>query len=188
MDELSAFEEFFAGLTENPHRIRNISDLIEVIKNTPEEEYDNCGANWFESARDAPGTSMSEEFFTVKARMEHLGGDIARLLDTYDCDVLLATSSTDLPLDLGRLPGIQVPLGFYSANREIVRNFKGMVTKAPNIPHGITITGRRFSEEKLIACAYAFEQATLAVNQNGARLSIKPPFGDQETAEKASKF
>jgi amidase len=66
--------------------------------------------------------------------MEHLGYDIERLLDTHHCDILLATSSTDLPLDLGRLPGIQVPLGFYSADREIVRDSKGMVTKAPNIP------------------------------------------------------
>lgn len=134
MDEISAFEEFFAGLAENPHGIKNISDLIEFTENISEEKYGECGADWFESARDAPGTSMSEEFFAVKGRMEHLGDDIARLLDTFDCDLLLAPSSTDLPLDLGRLPGIQVPLGFYSANHEVVRNFKGMVTKAPNIP------------------------------------------------------
>jgi amidase len=119
---------------ENPHKIKNISDLIDFTKNTSEEDYERYGANWFESARDAPGTSRSEEFLSVKARMEHLGYDIERLLDTHHCDILLATSSTDLPLDLGRLPGIQVPLGFYSADREIVRDSKGMVTKAPNIP------------------------------------------------------
>ncbi|KAJ5088765.1 amidase [Penicillium angulare] len=184
-----AFEELFTGLTKNPHGIKNISDLIEFTKSTPEEEYDRYGANWFENARDAPYTSASEEFFSVKARMEHLGDDIARLLDTSNCDVLLATSSTDLPLDLGRLPGIQVPLGFYSANREVVRNVKGMASKAPNIPwswnyHHWTQIQRR----KLIACAYAFEQATLVVNQNGAKLDIKLPFGDQETAGKANKF
>lgn len=64
--------------------------------------------------------------------MEHLGHGNTRLSQNYSCDVLLVTSSTDLPLDLGRLQGIQVPLGF-SADREIVRKFKGMVMKATNI-------------------------------------------------------
>ncbi|CAG8382191.1 unnamed protein product [Penicillium salamii] len=160
-------------------------DLIEFTKNTSEEEYERYGANWFESARDAPGTSKPEQFLSVKARMEDLGDDIARLLDKYGCDIILATSSADLPLDLGRLPGIQVPLGFYSSNREIVRNAKGMVTKGPNIPYGITLTGRRFSEEKLLACAYAFEQSTLIVRQNQERLWIKPHSYTQD-AEKVA--
>ncbi|CDM27506.1 unnamed protein product [Penicillium roqueforti FM164] len=80
--------------------------------------------------------------------MEHLGHGNTRLSQNYSCDVLLVTSSTDLPLDLGRLQGIQVPLGF-SADREIVRKFKGMVMKATNILYGITLTGRRLSEEFL---------------------------------------
>ncbi|KAJ6179652.1 amidase [Penicillium mononematosum] len=171
-----AFEEFFANLVENPHRIRNVSDLIDFTKSTSEEDYEGYGENWFGSARDAPGTSGSEEFLSVKARMEHLGHDVERLLDNHHCDILLATSSTDLPLDIGRLPGIQVPLGLYSADREIVRDSKGMVAKAPNIPYGITLTGRRYSEEKLLACAYAFEQATLTVRLNEEKLWIKPSF------------
>ncbi|KAJ5626815.1 amidase [Penicillium herquei] len=129
-----AFDEFFAKLVTNPHKIKNMSDLIEFTKGTAAEEYEKFGANWFESARDAPGTSASEEFRLVNARLENLGEDIPRLLDEQNCDILLATSSTDLPLDLGRLPGIQVPLGFYSSDQEVIRNSKGMVTRAPNIP------------------------------------------------------
>lgn len=34
----------------------------------------------------------------------------------------------------------------------------------------ITFAGRRFSEEKLFSCAYAFEQATKAVLENPDRL------------------
>jgi Asp-tRNA(Asn)/Glu-tRNA(Gln) amidotransferase A subunit family amidase len=40
--------------------------------------------------------------------------------------------------------------------------------------YGITFTGRRFSEEKLISCAYAFEQATLAVKGVDEKLLTKP--------------
>ncbi|KAJ6007673.1 amidase [Penicillium herquei] len=148
-------------------------ELIKFTNSNPAEEYSKHGANWFESARDAPGTSTSEEFLACKARMEFLGDDITRLLDQYQGDILLAASSTDLPMDLGRLPGIQIPLGFYSAGCEDVKNLNEMVTKAPNIPYGITLTGRRFSEEKLIACAYAFEQATLTVRQNEGKQFFK---------------
>ncbi|KAJ5737504.1 amidase [Penicillium malachiteum] len=142
----------------------------EVVKSPP-------GVEKLESLGTDQIHRVSEEFLASKARMEFLGDDVARLLDQYQCDTVLATSSTDLPLDLGRLPGIQIPLGFYSAECEVVRNLKGMVTKAPNIPYGITLTGRRFSEEKLIACAYAFEQATLTVRQNEERLFFKQHLG-----------
>lgn len=105
-DGSEAFEEFFSNLEVNPHNISNIEDLIEFTEATPEEQYEKYGAEWFENARDALGTSASDAVLQVKSRMEHLGEDVTRLLDKHNCDVLLATSSTDLPLDLGRLPGI----------------------------------------------------------------------------------
>lgn len=129
-----ALAEFFGGLAVNPHEIYNVSDLIEFIKRTPEEEYEKFGAEWFENARDVQGSSTSEEFLKSKVKMEHLGQDLVRLLDEHNCDILMATTSTDLPLDLGRLPGISVPLGFYSSDRAVVKNSKGQVSKGPNIP------------------------------------------------------
>lgn len=180
-----AFEKFFGELTQNPHNIKNISDLIEYIKAHPEEQYDNFGTDWFDNARDAPGTSQSEEFAKAKQRMEYLGDEVPRLLDRHNCDLLLAMSSTDLPLDLGRLPGISVPLGFYSPARRTIRNSKNQVTKGPNIPFAITFSGRRFSEEKLIGAAYAFEQATKVVTQNTQRLRVQPQSSLMEEACKA---
>lgn len=139
------------------------------------------------------GTSISEAVLRVKSKMEHLGEDLVRLLDKHNCDLLMATSSTDLPLDLGRLPGISVPLGSYSEARQVVRNGKDQVIKAPNIPSvslgitleticpltircsfAVTFTGRRFSEEKLISCAYSFEKATMVAEQNSAKLRVYP--------------
>ncbi|KAJ5702459.1 amidase [Penicillium malachiteum] len=183
-EKTSAAISCYEKLVTNPHKIKNISDLVEFTKGTSAEEYEKFGANWFESARDAPGTSASEEFCLVNARLENLGEDIPRLLDQQNCEILLATSSTDLSLDLGRLPGIQVPLGFYSSDQEVIRNSKGMVTKAPNIPYGITLTGRRFSEEKLIACTYAFEQATLTVRQIQGRILINAHLRNQGASDK----
>ncbi|KAF2807642.1 putative amidase [Mytilinidion resinicola] len=156
-----AYDKFFGGLVENPKGVKNISDLIEYIKREPDELYEKFGAGWFESARDAPGNSLSKQVLDVKARIEHLGADMARLLDSQNRDLLLATSSTDLPLDLGRLPGISV-----------VHN--SQVTKGPNIPFTITFAGKRFSEEKLITAVYSFEQATKVVSQNKEKLIVQP--------------
>ncbi|KAK1836085.1 amidase [Podospora conica] len=171
-----AYEKFFGDLVVNPHNIRTISDLIEFTKRTPEEEYERLGAGWFENARDAVGSSQSEAFLACKTRMDDLGNDLVRLLDRTNCDVLLATPTTDLPLDLGRLPGITVPMGYYSKDMpETKGTCSGGLTKlGPNIPQAVLFTGRRFSEEKLIACAYAFEQATLKVADAPGRLIVKP--------------
>ncbi|XXG96841.1 hypothetical protein Hte_003132 [Hypoxylon texense] len=168
-----AYESFFGDLAVNPHGIQNISDLIEFMKTIPEEHYNLLGAKWVESARDAPGTSKSEKFLEVKAKMERYGEDVVKLLDRSECDVLLATSSTDLPLDLGGLPGISVPLGFYSEKQPVTTNARGLVTKGPNIPYAITFAGRKFDEMKLLACAYAFEQATRTVEQNKDRVRVE---------------
>ncbi|KAI0107461.1 putative amidase [Nemania sp. FL0031] len=169
-----SFGRFFDDLLFNPHGIHNISELIEFIKTTPEEQYDEYGAEWFVNARDALGSSQSAEYREAKVKMERLGQDVVKLLDEHNCDVLLATSSTDLPLDLGRLPGISVPLGFFSENRPVLKDSKGFVKKGPNIPYAITFAGRRFSEEKLISCAYAFEQATKVNSQNEQKMVVTP--------------
>ncbi|TQV97343.1 amidase [Cordyceps javanica] len=182
-----AFEDFFGRLVENPQKIANISDLIDFIKERPEEQYEKFGADWFENARDAPGSPEPEDYLKTKAKMEHLGEDVVRLLDKHNCDVLLATSSTDLPLDLGRLPGISVPLGFYSAERPVVRNSKGLVTKGPNIPFAVTFAGRRFSEETLISCAYAFEQATKVAQRNEEKLRVRPTLLDSDGGSPCGK-
>lgn len=65
--------------------------------------------------------------------MDDLGLDPVRLLDRANCDLLLATSLTDLPLDLCRLPGISVPPGYYSSNIPLTKGGNGLTTKAPNI-------------------------------------------------------
>lgn len=66
--------------------------------------------------------------------MEWLGADIAELLDREHCDVLMAPSSFDLPVDLGGNPAINIPLGHYSKERQVVHNSNELVTKGPNVP------------------------------------------------------
>ncbi|KAK0651108.1 putative amidase [Cercophora newfieldiana] len=169
-----AFEDFFGNLKVNPHNIRTISDLVEFTKRTPEEQYERLGAEGFEKARDVVGSSKCEVFLECKSKLEDLGDDLARLLDYTSCDVLLAPPMAQLPLSLGRLPAISVPMGYYRSSVFEMQGWRGGRERAANTPFGILFTGRRFSEEKLIACAYAFEQATMEVNVAPGKLLVKP--------------
>lgn len=54
-----------------------------------------------------------------------------------------------------------MPLGYYPSNTTVVYNSrKTLVSSFPRRPFGLTFIGRRFSEEKLISLACAYEAAT----------------------------
>ena len=95
---------------------------------------------------------------------------ITGTLDKYNLDALVLPTfaSFHLPAIAG-LPVVTVPLGFYPSDTPLVWNpKKTAISVAPQIPFGISFVGRRWSEETLIALAYAFEQKTTA------RLKMKP--------------
>jgi hypothetical protein len=61
-------------------------------------------------------------------------------------------------------PIITVPLGFYPAGTPTSKTLRGLVSRGVNFPFGISFISRKFSEEKLLAYAYAFEQASMAIS------------------------
>ncbi|KAG4437816.1 hypothetical protein IFR05_006703 [Cadophora sp. M221] len=172
--------KFFANLDINPCNISSTADVIEFLKTAPEERYDKFGASTFEAARDAPGSSKSPAFVKSKEHMGHLGKEVARLLGEHDCDVMIGPSSMDMPLDLGGLPGISVPIGFYSTDRKAITIQHGLITKGPNIPFSFTFVARRFTEESLVGFAYAFEQATLFLDAAKSN-TVRRPTADLDT-------
>lgn len=66
--------------------------------------------------------------------MEDLGEDLVRLLDRTNCDVLMATPTTDLPIDLDRLSEMIVPAGHCSKEMGEVKGKDGPIRQAPNTP------------------------------------------------------
>jgi len=124
----------------------------------------------------------SYDAYQANLRMAEEQG-VVGTLDKYNLDALVMPTfaSFQLPAIAG-LPVITVPLGFYSADTALVMNPKGTtVSVAPNIPFGIAFIGRRWSEETLIALAYAFEQRTMT--RQKMRPYINPTFelGDQRS-------
>jgi hypothetical protein len=74
-------------------------------------------------------------------------------------------------------PIVTVPLGFFPEGTEVVYNDrKTLVDTAPNVPFGLSFLGRRFSEEKLIAYACAFEAATQVRNKGPKPYIVGPSF------------
>lgn len=74
---------------------------------------------------------------------------VAGNADDFDALLFSGNSGAAVPARAG-FPSVLVPGGFVPATDPIVNPF----------PSGVTFSGRAFSEPKLIALAYAFEQAT----------------------------
>ncbi|KAL9128934.1 MAG: hypothetical protein Q9217_002488 [Psora testacea] len=102
-------------------------------------------------------------------------------LETHDLDALVMPTfaSFYLPAVAG-LPIITVPMGFLPNNTPLLMNSKGtMVNAAPGIPFGLAFVGRRWSEETLIAFAYAFEQRTMVRKRRKPYIQAAFEIGDQ---------
>ncbi|KAK4141966.1 amidase signature domain-containing protein [Dichotomopilus funicola] len=160
-------ESYFQSLATNPHGIHTIADLISFMENTPEEEVEKYGINAFLAAKDEPRDNSSMEFQEAVRRMIEQGSAISKLLDQANGDALVVPTTADIPSDLGQNPAIAVPLGFFPAMREKTTSVNQMIAKGPNIPYSLSFVGKKFSDEKLIGIAYAFEQSTnvLATSQ-----------------------
>jgi amidase len=77
--------------------------------------------------------------------------------DDFDALLFSGNSGAGTPAKAG-YPSIVVPGGFFD-NNIITPPFPAGFTALPG-PAGVTFSGRAFSEPRLIALAYAFEQAT----------------------------
>jgi amidase len=84
-------------------------------------------------------------------------------INQYNLDALiLPTSQAPGVAAIAGYPVVTVPLGYYPSNTTVVTNSRGTLTSSgPHFPFGLSFLGLRFTEEKLIGYAYAFEQATM---------------------------
>lgn len=147
----------------NPHSLSILSDIISYTITTPAEEASTRGYAFLESCLQA-GKSYShnsDEYINSKAEREYMGRQISKLLDKFECDmILLPTCVAVEPADVGGNPVVSVPMGYYPAGTEVtIQN--GMVDFGPGIPVAVSFIGKRWDDEKLIVAANAYENATL---------------------------
>ena len=164
-DFAAGVSDYLSLLTTNPNNLQGLPDIIRFTKTDSREQYPNRDTYVWDRLVARNITNDSLESWAAYTANLVMGGDqgVVGALDRHNLDALVMPtfSSFYLPAIAG-LPIVTVPLGFYPAETQLTMNAKKtMVSVAPNIPFGIAFVGRRWSEEKLISLAYAFEQRTL---------------------------
>jgi len=154
---------YMSELVDVPSGTRTLADLIAFNNANPSLElppgYED--QNRFIQANSLPG--FDQTYYNALGRDTWMGteGSIDYALRTYGLDALIMPSrgKTSAPAALAGYPMISVPLGFFPDHTPVVSNGH-TVFPAPGIPFGIAFTASAFTESRLLAYAYAFEQYT----------------------------
>ncbi|KAL8930573.1 MAG: hypothetical protein Q9208_000443 [Pyrenodesmia sp. 3 TL-2023] len=177
-DFVAGLSDYLSKLLSNPNNVRSLSDIARFTKSDPLEQYPDRDIYVWDRQLGRNITNASPESWAAYQANLFMGGELGVVgaLDRHKLDALIMPTfaAFHLPAIAG-LPIVSVPLGFYPAQTALRMNLKKtLVSVAPNIPFGIAFVGRKWSEEKLIALAYAFEQRTMIRRQ--MKPSIRPTF------------
>ncbi|EXJ94079.1 hypothetical protein A1O1_02472 [Capronia coronata CBS 617.96] len=162
-DWKAQFEDYVARLTKNPQNIHTISDLVEFTKTCPAEEYPSRnidGLLHIEKALSADDPSVEAAFEQV--RQWAMEGCIQGAVQRHQLDALILPSGVSTTVAAAACcPVINVPWGYYPKGTPLVWNGRGnLLLRHENTPFGLSFIGLPFTEHKLIAYSYAFEQLT----------------------------
>ncbi len=166
-------KSYMSKLVVNPNNIHSVPDLITFTHNTPAEQWPLRDTGIWESivgytaTQPVPPNSGPDYWTNFNTALDLAGPQgITGALANYSLDALVVPSpfSPVMPAALGS-PIVTVPLGRFPDDAPVVRNgFGNLNVQAPNLPFGLSFMAERFSEEKLIGLAYAFEQRTQVRN------------------------
>lgn len=167
-DFVSNIAQYVSKLERNPQNIHSIKDLRDFTRNFPEEEYPSRNTRNWDTAIEQKMNNTCPEFLPIYQENIYLGGEggILGALERHGLDAVALPTviASSFPAMVGT-PIITVPLGAAPDDAPVEKETSwDVVENAPGIPFGISFLGSKWSEEKLIEIAYAFEQKTLARN------------------------
>ncbi|KAF4592256.1 glutamyl-tRNA(Gln) amidotransferase subunit A [Ophiocordyceps camponoti-floridani] len=159
------YSHYFRHLKTNPHGVSSLQDLRRFVQETEAEEYPRHDTSFFDWALSLDPTETSASYKgnnTFALEQRGLRG-VGVLIRQHSLDALFMPSVyAGLTSSLSGSPAITVPLGaspienpYEAGPNQDTTNIVG-----PNHPFGVGFVGSAFSEESLIAMAYAFEQHT----------------------------
>jgi amidase len=142
--------------------VTSLADIIAFNTRHAEESLPFFGQQWLERAQ-ATGTLTDREYLDALAACRRLGRDaFDAAFDEHRLDAMVAPTSTPAwPIDLVNGD----PLRGSSAKSAALAGYPLVSVPAGEVrglPLSITFMGRAWSEPRLVAFAYAFEQATHA--------------------------
>ncbi|KAI0105432.1 amidase signature enzyme [Nemania sp. FL0031] len=156
-------ETFLGLMKHNPNNLHTLRDVVRFTEVTPKEAPEQWNYNTLVRAADDGDEADRDtgRFMASQNLRLHIGMDIARLLDKYECDILAVPLWTETPSSIGGNPHIAVPMPPHPTDYPLPSKIKfGRVSTGPNIPTSIMFIGRRFDDGLVISAAYSFEQAT----------------------------
>ncbi|KAJ0420940.1 amidase signature domain-containing protein [Aspergillus carlsbadensis] len=165
-DMLRGLPKYLSTLKSNPNNLQSLSDVRNFTQHSPEEEYPARDTDLWDMTLLAGMSNTSPGFWPMYQQALYLGeeGGLLGALSRDDLDAVILPTylAGDIPAILGS-PVITVPFEAFPAEISVKYNERGdLVNTGPGIPLGISFLGPKWSEESLIAMAYAFEQRTLS--------------------------
>lgn len=170
-DFISNLANYLAELTYNPENVTSLEEVRAFTQTFPLEDYPDRDTGVWDQALDYFGgqNNTSPNFWSNYTLGLQLAGPlgITGAMANYSLDALIIPTAfaSHFPAILGS-PVISVPLGAYPEGTNVTQNSrKDLNETGPGIPFGLAFLAERFSEEKLIGLAYAFEQRTMVRNK-----------------------
>jgi amidase len=159
-------QQYLSQLTKNPNNITTLQSLDTYTMANPKEMWPNRNTAIWKAALALNYSIFDMKGYNLVQDQKYLARQaIDVTLQLNDVDVLVLPS--DWAFTIAAIDGhpiITVPLGFYPAGTNTSTTNRGLVFRGVNYPFGISFISRKFSEEKLLAYAYAFEQASMAIS------------------------
>jgi amidase len=181
-DFLVNLHDYFESLTYNPRNITSLSELRDFTQSFPLEDYPTRDTADWDQVLEQNWNNTDPRFWPAYQENLYYGGEGGLLgsIERHDLDaVILPTILASKWAAIIGSPIVTVPLGSFPDGVPVVEYPPwNLVESAPNIPYvdtvsqlgsdlirssrfGISFLGARFTDEKLIGLAYAFEQRTI---------------------------
>ncbi|KAH8585361.1 amidase [Bisporella sp. PMI_857] len=166
-DFIMDLQIYLDTLVYNPKNISSLAELRNFTQSSPLEDYPARDTGVWDSSLEG-WNNTDPRFWPIYNQNLYYGSEGGLLgaieRNQLDAVILPANFASKWAATVG-CPIVTVPLGFYAPDAPIVRDSWGLVKSGPNIPFGISFLGKKFTEERLIGMAYAFEQRTKVRNK-----------------------
>jgi amidase len=147
--------------------VTDLADVRNFTQSFALEDYPDRDTGVWDQALDYFGgqDNTTPEFWSNYTLGLELAGPqgITGSLTNYSLDALILPTyfASHFPAILGT-PVVTVPMGSYPAGSNVTQNSRGdLNATGPGIPFGLSFVAEKWSEEKLIGLAYAFEQRSM---------------------------
>ncbi|KAL3476066.1 amidase signature domain-containing protein [Aspergillus californicus] len=188
-DMLSGFADYFSQLSSNPNNLRGLQDMRDFTQQSPLEDYPARDTELWDMALFAGMDNTSPNFWSTYQQALYFGeeggllGALSR--DNLDAVILPSSVAPIIPGIIGS-PVITVPFDAFPPGTPVKTNARGdLVDSAPGIPLAVSFLGPKWSEESLIAMAYAFEQRTMT--RPKLHREVEPRYEMQDLSRCSSK-